>query len=301
MNVSVIIPSFNGKKLLEKYLPSVQQSLDEDDEIIVVDDCSSDGTAEYLKNRYPSIKVVQNTPNKRFAYSCNQGVKEAKKEYCVLLNNDVQPTAGFLSPLIDHLKKSDQIFAIGCLEKNIDGKLSGRSGGDFRRGSLVHWRAKDQQQNSTLWTSGGSMAFRKSIWIKLGGMDELFAPAYWEDIDICYRAVKSGYEIGFEPQSLVFHQHETTNKKALGVLALQAAGYKNMFLFFWKNVSTSSLWLSHLFWLPYHLIIGGFRSHGLLTLGFFQACMQLPQLFQHKKQANEKWILSDFEVIEKSR
>ena len=192
MSVSMIIPNYNGKKLLEKYLPSVFLSLEESDEVIVVDDHSSDSSIEFLRSKYPQVQIVQNVTNRRFAFSCNQGVHEAKNEICVLLNNDVQPSVGFLDPLVQALNKSERVFAVGCLEKNLDGKLSGRSSGEFRRGLLVHWRAKDQKKTSTLWASGGSMAFRKSLWNKLGGMDETFAPAYWEDIDICYRAVKSG-------------------------------------------------------------------------------------------------------------
>ena len=300
MSVSVIIPNYNGKKLLEKYLPSVFLSLEESDEVIVVDDHSSDSSIEFLRSKYPQVQIVQNVTNRRFAFSCNQGVHEAKNEICVLLNNDVQPSVGFLDPLVQALNKSERVFAVGCLEKNLDGKLSGRSSGEFRRGLLVHWRAKDQKKTSTLWASGGSMAFRKSLWNKLGGMDETFAPAYWEDIDICYRAVKSGYVVVFEPQSLVFHQHETTNKKALGEVALQIASFKNMFLFFWKNVTASTLIREHVLWLPYHLVRGTMRSRGLLLLGFFQALIQLPKILDNRKHLASRWKLQDHEVIEKS-
>ena len=144
------------------------------------------------------------------------------------------------------------------------------------------------------------MAFRKSLWNKLGGMDETFAPAYWEDIDICYRAVKSGYVVVFEPQSLVFHQHETTNKKALGEVALQIASFKNMFLFFWKNVTAPTLMREHVLWLPYHLVRGTMRSRGLLLLGFFQALIQLPKILDNRKHLASRWKLQDHEVIEKS-
>lgn len=292
MPISVVIPSFNGRHLLEKHVLKVINAIRKDDEIIVVDDASTDNTHSWLKENYPAIRVIAHQKNQRFAASVNSGVNAAQNEIIILLNNDVSPDKSFLGPLLTHFN-DERVFAVGCKEIQAEKKdpgvfpssltpgsnlvESGRSCGAFRRGFLVHWRCHDQNQPTTLWATGGSMALRKSVFQKLGGMDTLFAPAYWEDIDLSYRAKKQGYKVLFEPKAIVYHQHETTNVKELGRLIMQSSAYKNQCLFVWKNVTDWHLLAKHLLWLPYHLLITTIRSRGLFLIGFAWALLKLPR------------------------
>jgi GT2 family glycosyltransferase len=248
-------------------------------EIIVVDDASTDNSVSFLKVNFPQIKVVVHQKNKRFAAACNSGVKAAKGKIVVLLNNDVSPEVDFLNPLVKHFA-DPLVFAVGCKEKDVkEGKivLSGRGLGEFRRGFLVHWRAEDQNKTDTLWATAGSMAVDKEKWLKFGGMDTLFRPAYWEDIDLSWRAKKTGWKILFEPRSIVVHQHETTNILAFGKKQMKVFAYKNQFLFVWKNGNLDML-IQHLFWLPYHLVKATLSGDWLFWKGFFQALRQIPEL-----------------------
>jgi GT2 family glycosyltransferase len=161
----------------------------------------------------------------------------------------------------------------------------------------VHWRAKDQTQTDTLWVSGGSAAFRKSIWLELGGMDTNFTPAYEEDRDICYRALKYGYGVHFEPKAKVTHNHETTNTKTLGRRLMQAASYKNHLLFVWKNITSANLLLRHFLWLPYRLIIDGLRAQGLPLIGFGWALTYLPAILKLRQVNASKSKVSDEAII----
>jgi GT2 family glycosyltransferase len=252
-------------------------------EIIVVDDASTDDSVDFLKNKYPRIKIVRHKKNQRFAVACNSGVEAASGEVVVLLNNDVVPEAGFLKPLVDHFKEKS-VFAVGCREKESEsGQIfyAGRGLAKFERGLWVHWRAEDQEKGDTFWASGGSMAANRQKWLKLGGMDKLFRPAYWEDIDLSFRARQRGWRILFEPKAVVNHQHETTNLAALGKEAMTIYAYKNQFLFGWKNNDIIKL-LKHFFWLPYRLIMTNWRSRGLLGRGFLLALKQLPEVINEK-------------------
>lgn len=280
--ISIVIPSFNGRDLLAKNLPIVLAACRawsrEGWEVIVTDDGSTDGSVSFLKKNFSEVRVVSHA-NLRFAQNCNSGVVAARGDVVVLLNNDVAPERDFLQPLIKPFENPD-VFAVGCREKEIkNGKIFyvGRGTAGFKRGLWVHWRAKDQNVKETFWTSGGSMAVDRKKWQQLGGMDKLFYPAYWEDVDLSYRARHQGWRILFEPNSVVNHRHETTNRAAIGVRSMIIYAYKNQFLFGWKHNDFGQM-LKHLFWLPYHLTMTNWRSKGLLGRGFWLALKQLPEV-----------------------
>ena len=292
IKVSIVIPNWNGKRLLEKNLPKVLKACQKwaktGWEIIVVDDASTDDSVEFLKKNYSQVKIVVHQKNQRFAAACNTGVKAAKGKVVVLLNNDVVPELDFLKPLLARFVDS-QVFAVGCKEKDIsNGKTiySGRGLGEFKRGFLVHWRAKNQNKTDTLWATAGSMAVDRKRWLKLGGMDTLFRPAYWEDIDLSWRARKKGWKIIFEPKSVVHHHHETTNIAVFGKKQMKIFAYKNQFLFVWKN-GDSRMLLEHLFWLPYHLLKAIFAGDFLFWLGFFKALTQFPEVLKGRLPKKE--------------
>ena len=298
MLVSIVIPNYNGLEVLKKHLPAVLKCMRKDDELIVVDDASKDDSAVFLKSTYPQVKVIEHTLNKRFGQTCNDGIAEAKNELVLLLNNDVAPDPELLKHLLPHFD-DPKIAAVGCCEHNSAGVLSGKSIASFTRGMFIHDRATKQTSGYTMWSTAGSMMVRKAIWEQLGGMDHAFRPAYFEDIDLGYRMWKAGFLVRFEAKAKVFHDHETTNITAFGNEHIQVMSYKNGFIFMWKNVTDFSVFLQHICWLPYHLIIGGIRSHGLLILGFFQAILQMGEVFISRAKITKMTVLRDAQVIKK--
>jgi len=306
MTISIVIPSYNGRELLEANLPSVMDACaywnyqENNWEVIVVNDGSNDDTIEWLSQNYPNIKVVTNQKNLRFARAVNKGVDEAKGDIIILLNNDVRPEKDFLIPLLKHFADKD-LFAVGCLEKNIEAGetvMGGRGLGKFSRGFLVHHRALDQNKPDTLWVTAGSAAFRKTIWDKLGGFDPLFRPAYEEDRDLSYNAIKSGYKIAFEPKSKVEHIHETSNLKSFGKNKITIMSFKNQLLFVWKNISSPQLLFLHTMWLPYHLVMTTIRSRGSFLIGFFQAISQLPEALISRSRSSKLWKITDKQILD---
>ncbi len=299
--VSVVIPSFNGKDLLKKHLPKVLLALNnwqkQGWEVIVVDDASTDNTVQFLRESFPEVRVIANEKNLRFGHSCNKGVRAARGEIIILLNNDVSPKKDFLTPLIKNFRGIG-VFAVGCRERQPGKKLDyGRGEMFFKRGLMIHRRADSQKERTTDWVSGGSGAFDRTKWLYLGGMDGLFRPAYEEDRDLSYRAVKGGFKVLFEPESVVFHHHETTNKKVFGQKKMRIISYKNHFLFVWKNITDTKLLLNHFIWLPYHLIINGFRTNGEETAGFIWALSQLPEAVKSRSRVKRFFKKKDKEII----
>ncbi|HUD05224.1 MAG TPA: glycosyltransferase family 2 protein [Patescibacteria group bacterium] len=308
MDISVIIPNYNGENLLKENLGRVYQEVAAyklgEAEIIVVDDGSSDGSVNFLNEfskTHRNFKVLVGDKNLGFAPTVNKGVSAAKGEVVILLNTDVCPEKGFLEPLLKHFS-DPKVFAVGCLDKSIEGDkvtLRGRGLGEWKRGFLVHRRGEVNKAN-TLWVSGGSAAFRKSVWEKLGGFNELYAPFYYEDIDLSYRALKAGFDVLFEPKSIVVHEHEKgAIKSKYSGFAIKTIAYRNQFIFVWENATDFSLRLTHVVWLPYHLAQALVRFDLAFYLGFFEALILLPKIIITSLIVKRQFILSDKEVISK--
>jgi GT2 family glycosyltransferase len=298
MKISVIIPNYNGEKILRKNLPRVFDAVG-DAEVIVVDDASTDGSLNELTLFKEKIVLVKNERNLGFSSSVNRGVEAAKGEIVILLNTDVIPEKGFLTPLLSHFSK-DKIFAVGCMDKSIEGNktiLRGRGIGKWKKGLFVHSRGSINGVN-TLWVNGGSGAFRKSIWDKLGGLNPLYSPFYWEDIDLSYRALKCGYEIIFEPKSVVIHEHEKgAIRDTFSDSQVNIVAYRNQFMFIWKNITDFSMRLDHLLWLPYYIFSAILRMDITFMKGILNAFILLPKIIKYRNIESESFILKDSQVL----
>ena len=245
LTVSVIIPSFNTQELLKENLPAVLKAKEDQRnnivEIIVVDDASPDDSVSILKTDFPEIKTIVHKKNKGFSASINSGVKEAKGDLLVLLNTDVVPEKNFLVSAISRFE-NENVFGVSLHEKGY-----GWAKGKFQNGYIVHSPGKeDGKVHNTFWVSGGSGMFSKKIWRKLGGLDEkLLSPFYWEDLDICYRSQKRGFNLLWDPKAKVVHNHESTMSK-LSPKYVQRIKERNYLLINWKNLTSSNLFRKHM-------------------------------------------------------
>jgi GT2 family glycosyltransferase len=275
MNISIVIPSFNGLSLLQKHLGSVVRHAHQA-EIIVIDDASTDASVSWINTKFPRVKVVSNPQNLGFAGSVNRGFNLASNDLVLLLNNDVSINRHTLSYLLPHFQ-NPAVFGVGALELLPLGKKRGKSVGTFAKGLLIHSPAPSLSFGPTLWLFNASAMFRKRLWRRLGGLDPLYKPAYWEDIDISYRAWKAGYQCLFEPRATVNHDSEATMNQVLGN-SKDVYVFKNQLLFYWKNVTDFDLIVSHLLWLPYHLTVTTLKSRGRFLLGFLLALRELGRI-----------------------
>lgn len=270
--ISVVIPSYNGLTHLKSHLPSVLAQLQPGDEIIIVDDSSTDTTIEWLSSHFKLVSseattqgklykgqirdniqmlVLQHHHNQRFAASANHGAELASHPFILLLNNDVEPLPGLRAELLQSMQLTN-VFAVGCLEhdQTITGEVSGKNELFFKRGLYQHRKASNMSSGETAWVSGGSGLFSLVKWKELGGFDQRFYPAYWEDIDLSFRARKNGWHVLFNEEARVIHQHETTNAQVFGEKNIQEMSWKNAFLFSWLHTSGLQK-ISFLLWQPY--------------------------------------------------
>lgn len=312
MNLSIIIPNYNGGEIMKKNLPFVYKAAKNyrhgKVEIIIPDDPSTDDSEEVIKQFIDGIedpnitaKTVSNK-NKNFAgfsRNVNRGVGLATGDILILLNTDVSPHKNFLEHLIPHFK-DHQVFAVGCMDESIEnGKrvLRGRGIGKWSKGFLMHSRGEVDKDN-TLWASGGSSAFRKKIWDELGGLDELYNPFYWEDIDISYRALKSGYKVVFEKRSIVTHEHELGSiKQTSNDAKIKKNAYRNQFIFVWLNITDPKLLIDHLIRIPWHLFSALKRGDWPFFYGFFSAFVRIIKILYHRRIYTKFFIKTDREVL----
>lgn len=247
MEVSVVITCWNGKKLLEKNLPSVIKAKNNPGnhivEIIVVDDGSTDDSVAFLKNNYSKeIHLVEQEKNFGYAITCNAGVKVARGLLVAILNLDVVPDRDFLEDALPHFA-NEKVFSVSFNE----GKY-GRGKIEWRNGFLeIVPTVLGKNVSPTDWPSGGSSVFRKSIWEKLGGMSVLFSPFYFEDVDLGLRAKKSGYLCLWEPKCLVEHEHEATiNSSTFSLNYINSIKQRNHLILTWRNVNSLKMLLIHI-------------------------------------------------------
>ncbi len=295
MKISVVIPNFNGSKLLEKNLPKILSSVGEV-EVIIVDDASTDGSVIMLRKQFPQVKVVVKDKNEGFASAVNEGVQNASADLIFLLNSDVLPKPDFLKYLIPHFA-DPQVFAVGCLQRSNQGIQEGRGIGKFSKGFLTHSKGS-LEKNNTLWVFGGAGMFRKSIWEKLGGLNTLYDPFYWEDIDLSYRALKACYKLVIEPKSIVMHdQNSGAIRSTYSPAYINTIACRNQIIFVWLNITDLPLILNHLFYLPIHILRALIRFNGAFLTGFILALLKLPYILISRNRNKKTARISDKEIM----
>lgn len=284
MTVSIIIPNWNGKKLLEKNLPSVLAVKPE--ELIIVDDGSSDDSVSFLRQAYPQVKLVMHSKNLGFSSACNDGVAEARGDFIVLLNSDVVPDKDILKYVLLHFN-DPEVFAVSFNEKQWSwARLFWKSG------YVEHEPGqKTDKTHITAWASGGSSIFRKSIWQKLGGFDTLYNPFYWEDLDLSYRAWKRGFKILWEPKAIVQHEHEAIIGTNFSKSFIRSIAERNKLIFIWKNITDIDLFISHKIHLLWRL-----RSPLYLKI-FLKACLKFPSILSKRSKEGREKKISDKEIL----
>src|SRR6185503_19142089 len=215
---TVVIPNWNGRDLLEKYLPSIVTALagNSGNEIVVVDNGSSDGSAGFVRKNFPGVKLLALERNLGFGGGSNAGMRAAKNDIVVLLNSDMRVDAGFLAPLLAGFT-DERVFAVSCQILFTDAarrrEETGLTQGWWEEGGL---RVRHRIDNQILdlypcfYGGGGSCAFDRRKFLELGGFDRLLEPFYLEDTDLGYMAWKRGWKVLYQPRSVVYHEHRGT-------------------------------------------------------------------------------------------
>ena len=216
---AVVILNWNGRQHLEQFLPSVVAHTPQQVRIIVADNGSTDDSVAFLAQHYPAIEIIRLERNYGFAEGYNRALEQVDAEFFILLNSDVEVTAGWVEPLVATLTNNRSVAAVAPKLRSYGNRdhfeYAGAAGGyidvlgyPFCRGRILSTLEQDKGQYDTaqevFWASGAAFCCRADVFRMLGGFDADFF-AHMEEIDLCWRMQLQGYKIMVEPHSTVYH------------------------------------------------------------------------------------------------
>ncbi len=253
MKTAIIILNWNGKKLLEQFLPSIVNFSSQEAEVYVADNASTDDSIEFIKQNYPTVKIVQNTTNGGYAKGYNDALQHIDADVYCLVNSDIEVTQNWLTPILKTFKKEKNTAIIQ--PKILDFKdktkfeYAGAAGGyidafgyPYCRGRLFDALEVDNGQfndiTNIFWASGACFFIRSTVFHNLKGFDEDYF-AHQEEIDLCWRAQNNGLDIKYVGKSTVYHVGgatlETLNPKKTYL------NFRNSLLTLLKNLPASKI------------------------------------------------------------
>ena len=264
-SVGIVILNYNGIQYLKKFLEGVKQTDYKNFTIVIADNGSTDESLVYLQENHPDITILDLKENHGFAGGYNHALMDLEFDYFVLLNSDIEVTPNWLDPLIETMVQDDSIAACQPKIRAYDQKdyfeYAGASGGwidflgyPFCRGRIFNYNEKDTGQydkaSAVFWATGAALLIKSDLFKRIGGFDARFF-AHSEEIDLCWRLQRAGYEIYCNPQSVVYHvgggtlNYQSPHKTFLN--------FRNSLFTLTKNESMGKLlWL-----IPFRLILDG--------------------------------------------
>ena len=303
--IAVVILNWNGKTLLEQFLPSVL-AYSKQATVYVADNASNDNSIAFIQSKYPEVKLIKNTINLGYAGGYNTTLKEVKEPIYCLLNNDVEVTKDWLKPILEvFLENKDIAIAqpkILDFKAKSNFEYAGAAGGyidmlgyPYCRGRIFNTLEKDthQYQNKEIifWASGACLFIRRSVFHELNGFDPHFF-AHMEEIDLCWRAFNKNYKTVYLPQSEVYH---------LGGASLDSQNPKKTFLNFRNSLfcliknAGSSVFLLVFIRLLLDALAGvyflfQFKIHHFLAIikAHFSFYYYLPKMLRKRKKLKQK-------------
>ena len=306
---TIIVLNWNGRHLLQEGLPSILKAVQVDGrshEVMVVDNGSTDDSVEYVQKHFPEVRILALPENRGFAEGNNAGVRAAKHDVAILLNNDMVVDPNFIAPLLKGFGPrtfavASQIFHQDSSQRREE---TGKTTATFRRG-MIDYSHREMESEffprsyyPVLWAGGGSSAFHRKKFLSLGGFHSLYSPAYVEDTDLSYQAWKAGWEVLLAPESKVHHKHRASAKRRFRKSELQVLIARNQFLFIWKNIGCWKLLMAHGIFLPwncYRLM----RNLGLAAwLSLLRAFGAIPSVIAARIKPRFQGVRSDPEIFD---
>lgn len=283
VETAIVILNYNTRRHLQQYLPSVLAYAD-GAQVVVADNGSPDDSLEVLRREFPQVQVLDLKQNHGFAQGYNEALKQVRAKYYVILNSDVEVTAGWMTPILDAMRKDEHIAVaqpkILQWEPEVHSHIArfehaGAAGGwidhlgyPFCRGRIFSQREEDHGQyddpQACFWAAGAAFFIRADLYHQFGGFDGDYF-AHNEEIDLCWRLKRAGYAVWCFPNSVVYH---------LGGGTLEYENPRKVYLNFRNSLYSlvkNEPWLKLCWLLPARFLLDGLAGARFAAKGQFKA------------------------------
>ena len=249
MKVTIVIPNYNGKHFMEPCLASLKEQTCQDYKVLVVDNASTDGSLEYMKEHYPKIEVIVLDKNYGFSKAVNVGIQHSTTPYVILLNNDTTVDPHYVEEMVKAIERSPRIFSVSSKMIQMYHPELIDSAGDLY--TLLGWGVcrgtgrpvSNYTEADEIFTAcAGAAIYQRSAFSKIGYFDENHF-AYLEDIDVGYRAKIYGYKNTYCPTALVYHVGSGTSGSKYNSFKVKLSARNNIYLNY-KNMPILQLILN---------------------------------------------------------
>ncbi len=293
--VTVVIPNWNGKDVIGKCLNSLQNQTYKPTEIIVVENGSTDGSAEYITKNYPNVKLIIEPKNLGFAGGVNVGIKAAQSDYVWLFNNDAVAQKDCLAKLVNTaIKNKANITSAVILDKegkkiDSDGDVYTMYGFPYPRHRNLGVSALPEKDEPIFAASGGASLYKSSLFTEIGYFEESFF-AYYEDVDLSIRAQLQKKSIWLSHNAIVLHATSHTSNKIPGFGREMAI--RNSIYIFWRDLPKGVQ--GKIFWRFLYAnwrlsLISMVKGHPYRVLrAHFTALFYTPQLLKARREIQSK-------------
>jgi GT2 family glycosyltransferase len=311
MDVSIVIPTWRGRSLLEAYLPSVIAAADfyrgsrgADTEILIVEDAGGDDTLPWLQSQYSDkVVVLEHAQNLGFCAACQTGFAHARFPIVLLLNNDVRLQMDCIAPMVRHFEHPDVFAVTGKMfSQKGDVLCNGGKIGRFRRGMWSSYRNYDARSAVAADFSllsfaaiGAFSMYDRDKFLQLGGFDPL--TAMYEDIDISYSGWKRGWRIEYEPSSMAYHDANQTMKRRYKGRSRDRLSRRSRIIMHWILLHDRVLFGQHLASIAVQLLTSWIWLDWTLYWAVFTALRNIGGIRQRRNETRKTAMRSDRDLI----
>ncbi|MGH9341406.1 MAG: glycosyltransferase family 2 protein [Acidobacteriota bacterium] len=297
---AVIIINYNGRRFLDELLQSLEAQIGREFETLLIDNHSQDGSAEYVCEKYPWVRVVRQSSNLGFSRAGNLGARICDAEYLVFLNTDMKLEPQWLEQLISTARQDPNIAGVASKLRLYDRPqvLNGVGGAmnflgyAWDRGMFEEDRGQYDSPEEVLFASAGAALFRRSPFLEAGGFDERFF-MYHEDVDLCWRLWLAGYRVVTAPGAVAYHHFSASTRQDKGMEWREVLGERHNIRALIKNYeivnlvrSLSGLLLLRLRW----------RRKRKQIFNFIWNLALLPDTWMRRRAIQKQRLRSDAEL-----
>lgn len=310
MDISIVIPTWQGRHLLEAYLQSVIAAEDfycssqgSSTELIVVEDAGGDDTIQWLRSKYGDrVHILKHDRNLGFCSACQTGFLHARYPIVLLLNNDVRLEANCIAPMVEHFK-DPEVFAVTgkMLNQKGDSFCNGGKIGQFRRGMWSSYRNYDVLPSAkadfpllSFAAIGAFSAYDREKFLKIGGFDPL--TAMYEDVEISYRAWKRGWLVKYEPRSIAYHDARQTMERRYRRRSLDMISLRSRILMHWILLHDRDMFGMHLTSIALRLLISWIWLDWLFYRAVFSGLKNIRNVLRKRAEQRQSAVRSDREL-----